>query len=966
MNGISRAFVAVLIVSVTLWGCSKSNDKSPNIDPGTGKHPTGWAVPGGGNHPQAFRSAPGSCYECHGKDLRGGISSVSCFSAARSGISCHANGPGQHPDGWREALAHGAHAKNTADGSDGFIRCQACHGNDYRGGTANKSCLNTAGCHGAGVNAPHAAKPWLSSLGASSHSNTDTSNAVACVACHAAGANSSRKPSAPAAAGAQPDCFNNTLCHGIEGHPSGWKAASVHGAIAKTASGGGSGFSSCTPCHGANFAGGSAQQTCLNTSGCHGAGIKAPHPAAPWRSSTRSHTSTDISNDSQCAVCHTGGANSSRKPSSGDRVGSSGCFNNTLCHGATGHATGWKTASAHGAEAKKAPSGDTGFASCKSCHGVTFMGGSATTCLNSSACHGSGVNAPHAHKPWFSTTSGQPTHTNTDAANVDVCAACHTAGANSEFGVRTNAASGTSGCFNNTLCHFHTVDAAGTFKSPAVHGPLAKADLSVCQSCHGSKGLSAFDGLTLADGSKTIACSSCHTSARAHPTDWQGSGTYSHRSAGSIAAACGICHNTNASGTSPLAAAPSCFTATYSNALGLARTCHASGPGVAPHALPYNNHNATARTNFSYCLGCHQVGANGVSSKPPGCQNCHLSSPVATPTGCTSCHGKPPVAQSYPNLAGSHAGHNALNITENADLTAGCNECHNGLGLGTVDHQGRARARSLSVQSGPVIFGTQLATSVGITPGYNVPAAGQCANTYCHGANLTGGGSNKTPRWGQTDYLAAAGCGTCHGYPPVSARNGAATHTGSVSCVTCHTHVNATNDGFSNAALHIDGKVDVSAGTAHSVPNPNHQSVGTGGACIGCHAIGTAASVYPAVPSGNAPDCRGCHLKAAPASAPRCSDCHGSAANDGAGALLAGRPVGGASFPNRPGEHNRSQHIGRACTACHPFTTGDTRHGWQSRVKSTTTQVGGSGTSITSWNPTTKSCSSACHGSETW
>ena len=44
------------------------------------------------------------------------------------------------------------------------------------------------------------------------------------------------------------------------------------------------GFSTCQICHGPDLAGGSiAVQTCLNTAGCHGATVGAPHSPAPWR-----------------------------------------------------------------------------------------------------------------------------------------------------------------------------------------------------------------------------------------------------------------------------------------------------------------------------------------------------------------------------------------------------------------------------------------------------------------------------------------------------------------------------------------------------------------------------------------------------------------------------------------------------------------------------------------------------------
>jgi hypothetical protein len=43
--------------------------------------------------------------------------------------------------------------------------------------------------------------------------NQSASNVATCYGCHAGGANSALKPSTAPAAGAQPGCLNNTMCH---------------------------------------------------------------------------------------------------------------------------------------------------------------------------------------------------------------------------------------------------------------------------------------------------------------------------------------------------------------------------------------------------------------------------------------------------------------------------------------------------------------------------------------------------------------------------------------------------------------------------------------------------------------------------------------------------------------------------------------------------------------------------------
>lgn len=921
---------SLMLIICLMFGCSKANDNAPMLNPVTGKHPSGWTVADtGGLHPAAYMKGPSACFECHGKNMNGGISGVSCFSSSYNGINCHPGGPSGHPQGWSSPRAHGAAAKAAYAGRYGFLHCAACHGADYTGGVAQKSCFNSSGCH---TTSPHPT-PWQSSLSIFTHTNTDASNAAACAVCHANG-NNSPIPAPPAQpVGTPAGCFNNTLCHGVFGHSTGWSSPDVHGASAKAIASGNTGFKSCAQCHGSGFDGGIAEQTCLSASYCHSAA--APHPPKPWRTAGGvTHSTTDTSNADQCATCHTGGQNSDLKPVPGALIGISGCYNNTLCHGQIGHPAGWRDPAAHGAQAKKAPTPSSGFSSCQVCHGASFVSGSATTCFKGIGCHGFGIASPHPHKPWFSRTGGL-THTTTDTGNVGTCAICHTAGANSTIKPPFPATNTLAGCFNNTLCHFHQIPYAPSATiPPSLHGGEAKKDLSICQACHGIPGTTSFGGIILADGSSTIACSSCHTKARAHPTDWQGSGTYSHRDAGNKSVACALCHAVSQGATSPLPAAPNCFSATFTNALGQARTCHANGPGNAAHTIPYVNHNATARTNITYCLGCHSITGTGPNPSAPACTSCHMTSPQTNPNNCISCHSKPPNGSAYPNIAKSHPTHYALNVT---DI---CAECHSGLGQGTFNHYSRTKLRTSAVQPGPVAFGP-LSKTGGLSPTFTL-ATGVCASTYCHGSTLVGG-SNKAPVWGQTNYL--QGCGTCHGFPPANTAH--TTVTSSTPCLGCHSHVNATNNGFTDSTKHVNGTIDANA-TAHPFPYSGALHLTNGAVrtnCSGCHDTTTAGGTYP-VASGVRPLCSGCHLNMTnfTGATPGCWDCHGPSATDG-------RPSG-STFPNRAGSdngHNRSTHR-VACTTCHPITTGSISHGWSNRTKSTAAQV----KPALNWNPGTR------------
>jgi predicted CxxxxCH...CXXCH cytochrome family protein len=385
---------------------------------------------------------------------------------------------GRHVAGWADPTMHGASAKSQADG---FFSCQECHGSDYTGGIAAVKCST---CHGG--NAPHPTS-WIT--GTYTHTNTNTANASVCAQCHTGGANSPIAPPSPAApSGMAPGCFNNTLCHAVAGHPSGWSNPAVHGASAKAAPNPAttSGFSTCQTCHGTNFAGGSANTACAS---CHGG--SAPHPTS-WITGTYTHTTTDTSNASVCALCHTNGANSPiAPPSPAASAGTApGCFNSTLCHAAAGHPSGWSDPAVHGASAKAAPNPatTTGFSSCQPCHGTTFSGGIANIACYS--CHGG--SAPHPTS-WITSTY---THTTTNTANATVCALCHTNGANSPIAPPSPPApSGTApGCFNNTLCHAqpacgtcHGIPPAGSVYPDIAgsHAPHMSANASIgCSTCH--------------------------------------------------------------------------------------------------------------------------------------------------------------------------------------------------------------------------------------------------------------------------------------------------------------------------------------------------------------------------------------------------------------------------------------------------------------------------------------------------
>lgn len=487
----------------------------------------------------------------------------------------------------------------------------------------------------------------------------------------------------------------------------------------------------------------------VDASGNHPSGFLATHPGIA------------VSDFSQCTSCH----------GSDLRGGTSGtsCFTSACHHGTI---PTWSQASVHGASAKRAP-GTSGFKSCQICHGSDFAGGgSGRSCF---PCHR--VSAPHPAAPWR--TAGGTNHDNTDTANAPVCAACHFPGsANNPAGhPATPAPAGTPpGCFNNTLCHGEAVPhiLGATWRNPtsaAFHGLTAKQNLAFCQNCHGTPGTILFNG-----GSAPTACSTCHPAADAHPTTWSPAPVVtfpgyvpSHRNSGSQAASCSICHDFTQGRTAPNPAAPSCFSAGFTNANNVTASCHAGGPGGANHAVPFfdNTHfQATQATFDADCAGCHAVTGTSPVSTAPLCSVCHTAGSPLALTGCTSCHNVPPngAAGTYPNVAGAHAAHLALNNGAGTPVT--CNACHNGLGSTTLSHYNRANGR-------PGAGGRVSPASAAFLPAYNAETGAtsfdnatlSCSNVSCHGGQARSGGTPGTPLNWQTGTLVVetvSGCRSCH------------------------------------------------------------------------------------------------------------------------------------------------------------------------------------------------------------
>ncbi|HSM00771.1 MAG TPA: hypothetical protein VK944_11680, partial [Candidatus Limnocylindria bacterium] len=393
----STLSLILLVAFAAFSGCGNDNSSDGSSSP-----PDWVVVPSGGQHAKSAtrdyiaESESIPCMECHGADLSGGTSQVSCFE---NPTGCH-HGP---VSGWiatsPAAQNHGVSAKQ-APGSSGFVSCQICHGRFFSGGASKLSCFS---CHE--VAAPHPARPWHGPT--YTHIDTNTENASVCALCHFPGSpnNPSNHPSTPAAAETPPGCFNSTLCHGDTAAPhavgTAWRdpGPQFHGLTAKKD------LSYCQGCHGTPgttlFNGGIASTSC-QTSACH-ARAKA-HPI-PWYQASQlfpayvaSHR--DSGNRSvACAICH-----KTDGPGTGPDPNAPSCFsvsfNEILCHsgdpGGVNHSVPFQ-------EATHTSADQTSFdADCSACHAITgvppssvaplctvcHQTGSPLISLNCTSCHG--------------------------------------------------------------------------------------------------------------------------------------------------------------------------------------------------------------------------------------------------------------------------------------------------------------------------------------------------------------------------------------------------------------------------------------------------------------------------------------------------------------------------------------------------------------------------------------------------
>jgi len=348
---------------------------------------------------------------------------------------------------------------------------------------------------------------------------------------------------------------------------------------------------------------------------------------------------------------------------------------------------------------------------------------------------------------------------------------------------------------------------------------------------------------TPAWGSAALNCGSCHMDMSSNAS---ATGSHAaHAQASGTVYTCDVCHGAGFSATTVATAAHVNKLINLSftgNAVG---TAYTKGSSFAPGSAVYS----TCTT--SNCHGAMNPtwGANTAKTR---CQKCH----GYRSSGWNALNG----ATATSDLkAGVHFNHISSSGTLKLSKAFSCAECH-ATSIALASDNVNAAGHIDSAGPAEISFGT-LAKTNSNTPTYTAPT---CASNYCHGANMSSNISNPpasrvaSPTW-NTPFLTGAAsvvgngsttpgsgdCSKCHGYPPMTA-----THVGKLAteCTGCHSHVNSSGTGFTDAAKHINGTVDggVSSGgtacfTCHTTFQASMSIVGANRTSTYHHVLGTGA-----------------------------------------------------------------------------------------------------------------------------
>ena len=418
------------------------------------------------------------------------------------------------------------------------------------------------------------------------------------------------------------------------------------------------------------------------------------------------------------------------------------------------------------------------------------------------------------------------------------------------------------------LCHLPTAGSNQTIANAATHIDGIVQVAANCDSCHGSGGNSAppsdldHNSATTLLGvgahrehlsggafSKPLACTECHLvpltlDAPGHRDTPRPAeltfGTLSKTKGHASTYASGTCSDSYChSGVG--AAAPNPTWTQVDGTQAACGGCHAIPPATPVH------------TGQTECTACHLPTAG--PGRTIASRATHVDGIVqVTTVGCTTCHGMgnssaPPMDLNHDTLAtdpqvGAHAVHLSGGAVSSA---VACTTCH----LVPVDLNDPGHVDTMLPAE--VIFSGRAAAMLS-TPTWST-ANKRCSNTYCHGAQSSGG-SNPNPLW---NAPGTSGCGSCHGLPP------SAPHPAANNCEACHAPTAGPGMTIASASTHVDGILQViptDCSSCHgSMGNPAPPKDTNGGSDTTTRGVGAHASHINAPLGIAAPVlCTECHL----------------------------------------------------------------------------------------------------------
>jgi predicted CxxxxCH...CXXCH cytochrome family protein len=657
------------------------------------------------------------------------------------------------------------HSIGNLDGDQGSV--VTAGGTDFRTITWGGAAINCDDCHGdaAGKAHPVYTSGTVASTTANSHVKHVEDSGIGCDSCHAS------------------TTTTNTSIDGtthldrietVDFKSIGGKTGTYDNTV---------GAKSCstTYCHGAGIPqwGGPT----LDCSSCHNAGnaLADSHglhyalAASTVNSTSLTASNTSSGSDYQfsCGVCHDSISHAGGPAVPGSEQTAEVKFDAALVNSATLGTPSY------------AKGLDEGFVD----NGFTYTRG---TC-SSTYCHSDGDGAFGNVTPQWNAatlnTECSACHNNNESATIAAVAGDRTMSSGSHTAHVTYNTTSVTACAN---CHSVTVSDDRTVADTAYHVNRAKnVDIAAALDSDATTSNNYNSG--------TSECSNiyCHSPGQNSTGGALGAGDYAMATwANPASGACGTCHAvTEVSGLT---------SGSHSEHLGTAGVngCADCHTGAANDASSYNSieHvDVTIDVANSYTTG----GAPGNGYGTCTAASCHddgTGTPAETPVwgtagGCASCHASD-------MTTASHGDHLTTTISAN---TISCGNCHDGAVKDTT-------APTTHLDGDLDVYDTA-AGDLGYPN--NVAKGGapydSCSTTYCHGDTLSYSvidGIDTSPQWGANLGARADNCDACHAYPP----DGGGSHPSSASCVDCHDHVNAGNNGFADVSKHIDGTVQVTGG----------------------------------------------------------------------------------------------------------------------------------------------------------